>query len=135
METGTTILRKNTANKPANKTPQKAAPKADSPCSNAVKKEYLKSRNACKVTFKLPKAACPDAVSVAIAGEFNGWNTEAYLMKRQKNGDYTLTLELETGREYQYRYFIDQSRWENDYNADRYVKSPFGDCDNSVVSI
>ena len=127
----TTILRKSPANKVTIKTPVKT----ESISSENIKKEYLKSRNACKVTFKLPKEAGPDAASVAIAGEFNDWDTKAHLMKRQKNGDYTITLELEAGREYQYRYLIDNSRWENDYHADRYVKSPFGDCDNSVVCI
>lgn len=127
----TTFLRKSPTKKASIKTPVKS----ESISSDGIKKEYLKSRNACKVTFKLPRQAGPDAACVAIAGEFNNWNTKTHLMKRQMNGDYTITLELEAGREYQYRYLIDNSRWENDYHADRYVKSPFGDCDNSVVSI
>lgn len=120
----------------AGKSPERKPVKKTIPYrSNGIKKEYLKTRNACKVTFKLPKEAAPDASSVAIVGEFNGWDTEAHPMKRQINGDYTITLELEAGREYQYRYLIDHCRWENDYHADQYVKSPFGDCENSVVSL
>ena len=55
-------------------------------------------------------------------------------MKKLKKGEYTVTLELKSGKEYQFRYLVDESRWENDWNADKYVKSPFG-TDNSVVIV
>ena len=100
-----------------------------------IKKEYLKSRKTCKVTFRLPRIAATDAKSVCIVGDFNNWNLYANPMKKLKNGNYTITLELEPGREYQFRYLIDESKWENDWNADKYVKSPYGDSDNSVVVV
>ena len=98
-----------------------------------IKKEYLKSRKVCKVTFRLPKIAAVGAKSVHIVGDFNDWGIYANPMKRLKNGDYTIRLELEPAREYQFRYLINESKWENDWNADKYVKSPYGDSDNSVV--
>jgi len=98
-----------------------------------IKKEYFKTRHICRVTFRLPKTATTDAKSVCIVGDFNNWNIHADPMKRLKNGDYTIKLDLEPGKEYQYRYFIDESRWENDWNADKYVRSLYGDSDNSVV--
>lgn len=100
-----------------------------------IKKEYLKDKNICRVTFRLPKIAVGDSKTVALVGEFNDWNIYATPMKKQKNGDYEVVLELETGREYQYRYLIDETKWENDWYADKYVKSPFGDSDNSVVIV
>lgn len=100
-----------------------------------IKKTYLKSRNACKVTFRMPKAAAPEARQVCVAGEFNEWNVQANPMKRLKNGDFTTQIELEPGREYQFRYHIDSTRWENDWQADKYVPNPFGDGDNSVVQV
>ncbi|MBN1841408.1 MAG: isoamylase early set domain-containing protein [Deltaproteobacteria bacterium] len=103
--------------------------------SVGIKKEYLKSRDVCKVTFRLPKIAAPDAKNVCIVGDFNNWNVYANPMKRLKNGGYTITLELKLGKEYQFRYLIDESKWENDWNADKYVKSPFGDSDNSVIIV
>ncbi len=54
-------------------------------------------------------------------------------MKKLENGDYIIKLDLETGREYQFRYLIDELKWENDWNADKYVKSSYGNFDNSVV--
>ena len=101
--------------------------------SGGIKKENVKTRNICRVTFRLPKIAASDAKSVCIVGDFNNWNIHANPMKKLKNGDYTIKLDLEPRKEYQYRYFIDESKWENDWNADKYVKSLYGDSDNSVV--
>jgi len=98
-----------------------------------IKKEYLKGMHVCRVTFALPEAAAPDAKSVYIVGDFNNWNTSANPMKMLANGDYSTTLDLETGKEYQFLYLIDGSKWKNDWNADKYVKNPYGDNDNSVV--
>ncbi len=101
----------------------------------ALKKQYLKSKPVCKVTFRMTKKLVQSADHVHLVGEFNQWNILATPMKRLKSGDFTLTLDLETGREYQFRYLIDQVRWENDDKADAYIPTPFGDCDNSVVAI
>lgn len=100
-----------------------------------IKKVYLKRKNLCKVTFRLPKTAAPEAKQVCVVGEFNDWNIYANPMKRLKSGEFTLTLDLMPGREYQYRYLIDDVQWENDWNADRYVRSPYGDSDNSVITV
>ena len=101
----------------------------------AFKKQYLKTRPVCKVTFRLPKAAAKSAKNVNIVGEFNSWNIYATPMKRLKSGDFTLTMNLDINKEYQYRYLIDEMIWENDWQADKYVPSPYGDCENSVVVI
>lgn len=119
------------------KTPPKKAKAAakPTPMRPGIKKEYPKKKNGCKVTFRLPKIAAPNAKSVSIVGDFNDWNIYASRMKKLKNGDFTITLELEPGKEYQFRYLVDETKWENDWNADKYVKSPFGDSDNSVVAV
>jgi 1,4-alpha-glucan branching enzyme len=101
----------------------------------ALKRQYLKNKPLCKVTFRLPKAAAQGAKNVNIVGEFNEWNIYATPMKRLKNGDFTLTMNLDINKEYQYRYLIDEMVWENDWQADKYVPSPYGDCENSVVVI
>ena len=56
-------------------------------------------------------------------------------MKPLKKGGFTVTLDLKTGRDYQFRYFFDRLFWGNDPEADRYEYSPFGNCENSVVSL
>jgi hypothetical protein len=35
--------------------------------------------------------------------------------------------------EYKFRYLIDDSRWENDWNADRYIPNSFGSEDSLVI--
>ncbi|RTZ98135.1 MAG: glycoside hydrolase [Deltaproteobacteria bacterium] len=101
----------------------------------ALTKRYLKSKPVCKVTFRLSRRMAGSAAHVHLVGEFNQWNILANPMKPLKKGGFTLTLDLEPGREYQFRYLIDQVRWENDDRADKYVATPFGDCDNSVVIV
>lgn len=98
-----------------------------------IRKVYSRDKHVCKVTFRLPKVAAPDAKSVCIVGDFNNWNIHANPMKKLKSGDYSIVLHIEPGREYQFRYVIDDSKWENDWNADKYVKNCYGDCDNSVA--
>ena len=111
-----------------------APPKSMAVVTPGIKKEYLKTKDVCRVTFKLPKIAATGAKNVSIVGDFNAWNIYANPMKRLKNGDFTITLELKPGKEYQFRYLIDDTRWENDWNADKYVKGPFGS-DNSVIYV
>jgi 1,4-alpha-glucan branching enzyme len=100
--------------------------------SEGIKKKYLKS-GAAEVTFRLPGAAASGAKSIAIVGDFNNWNSSAHPMMKLKKGDYVACLKLEPGKEYQFRYLIDDARWENDCNADKFVKSPYGDSENSVI--
>ena len=101
----------------------------------SIKKQYLKSKPVCKVTFRLPEDAAGSAKSANIVGEFNEWNIYATPMKRLKNGSFVLTLDLEPNREYQFRYLLDDEIWENDGEADKYVPNPYGDSENSVVVV
>ena len=56
-------------------------------------------------------------------------------MNRLKNGAFTTTIDLENGREYQFRYLLDENHWENETEADKFVPSPYGDSNNSVVIV
>ena len=100
----------------------------------SLKKQYVKSNNICKVTFRLPKDAAHNADMVTIVGDFNNWNLTENRMKQLKNGDFTLTLDLPCSREYRFRYLIDANRWENDWFADKYLPNNFG-ADDSVVVV
>ncbi len=117
------------------KATKKSAPKVSTAGNHGLKKEYLKTKKMCKVTFRLPKIAAADAKNASLVGDFNNWNIYADRMKKLKSGDYTITLELKAGKEYQFRYLVNETKWENDWNADKYVKSPYGDSDNSVVVV
>lgn len=99
----------------------------------SIKKQYLKSRPVCKVTFRLPAAAAENAASVYLVGDFNDWDTGAAPLRKLRDGTFSVTLDLEPQQEYQFRYLIDNAVWENDWDADKYVSSPYAGIDNSVV--
>lgn len=101
----------------------------------SLKKQFLKSKPICKVTFRLPAEAAETAEKVVLVGDFNEWNTEEGVeMKQLKNGSFKTTINLETGKAYQFRYLIDGETWENDWEADEYISTPYG-TDNSVVDV
>lgn len=101
----------------------------------SIRKQYLKTRPICKATFRLTREEAREAKHVFIVGEFNDWNESATPMKPLKNGGFVATLDLETGREYQFRYNFDKIAWGNDPQADGYCHSAYGNCENSILSI
>lgn len=46
---------------------------------------------------------------------------------------YMFNLDLETGRNYQFRYLLDGTTWINDAAAAAYGASGFGNAQNSVI--
>jgi 1,4-alpha-glucan branching enzyme len=100
--------------------------------TKSLSRHYLTSDNLCKVTFRLPKEAAHNAETATVVGDFNNWNPTEHKMKKLKNGDFTLTLDLPCNREYSFRYLIDANHWENNWFADKYVPNEF-DSDNSLV--
>jgi len=85
-----------------------------------------------KVTFVLPKEAVENAETVAVLGDFNNWQNGVVLAK-QKDGSFKTAVELEKGRSYEYRFLINGEKWENDWSAEAYAPTPFGNF-NSVVT-
>ena len=118
----------------APKTRKAPAIKDAKPGPAGIEKKFLKARPACKVTFVLPKEAAYGAESVCVLGEFNDWSPDAHPLKRQENGNFSVTLELETGRSYRFRYVVDGWKYENDWFADRYEPNPYGG-EDSVVDV
>lgn len=97
-----------------------------------LKKQPLKSKPVCKVTFSLPESV--KAETAFLVGDFNNWDEKATPMKKQKkDAQFAVTLELDKGREYQFRYLVNGAEWHNDWHADKYVPNPFSG-DNSVVA-
>ena len=99
----------------------------------SIKKQFLKSKPLCKVTFDLPKEAVGQAKSVCLVGDFNRWSKSATRMKKLKDGGFRATIDLDVGREYQFRYLIDKRIWENDGDADKFVPTIYPDAENSVI--
>lgn len=97
----------------------------------AIKKQFLKSKPVCKVTFTVP---AEEAKSVAVVGSFNEWNVEAMPLKKLKNGSFKGTVDLESGNSYEFKYVVD-GEYINEEAADSFAWSDFAGADNSVLSL
>lgn len=97
-----------------------------------IKKDYSKDGKTCKVTFILPSDI--DAQSACVCGDFNNWDLESSSLQKDKDGNLSVTVKLEAGKEYKFRYCVDNSRWENDPDADSQIPNPFGS-EDSVIKV
>jgi 1,4-alpha-glucan branching enzyme len=98
----------------------------------SIKKQFLKSKPVCKVSFKVSKELANGASKVNIAGNFNNWNESSDELNALKDGSFSLSLDFETGHDYEFRYLLDGNLWVNDEAADRYQDNGFNS-QNSVV--
>jgi 1,4-alpha-glucan branching enzyme len=95
----------------------------------------IKSRGAkgsASVTFTLDPGV--GAQTAAVCGEWNDWSADADVMRRDAEGGFSVTVDLEAGRAYRFRYLLDGQRWDNDWAADAYLPNVFGG-DDSVVDL
>ncbi len=101
-----------------------------------LKKRFYKTKPNCKVTFELEKVVEKKLgeriFRVAVVGDFNDWDNDATLMHKVKGCAWRAHIVLKKGQEYQFRYLINNTIWENDWQADKYVSNNV-DGDNSVV--
>ena len=66
----------------------------------------------------------PEAKTVSLAGDFNGWDVNARPMRKGTAGTWKARLALAPGR-YAYRFYAD-GEWRDDPSADDRVENPFG---------
>ncbi len=75
-----------------------------------------------------------EAKSIAVAGDFNGWNTSTNRLEDPEgDGIWTGKMYLKPGR-YEYMLVIDNSKWVTDPNANVYTNDGFGS-KNAVLYI
>ncbi len=101
----------------------------------SIRKQFLKSKPVCKVFFKVSKEMAEGASKVTLVGEFNNWNETADEFDTLKDGSFSISINLETGRSYQFRYLLDGSVWINDDAPDGFCFSGIGDSQNGVISL
>jgi 1,4-alpha-glucan branching enzyme len=82
-----------------------------------------------KVTFSVPSATG----KVCVAGDFNGWDPTATPMRR-RGQTRSVSVSLDPGRCYQFRYVDEGGRWFNDERADRYEHNEHGDT-NGIIDL
>jgi len=97
-----------------------------------LKKNYTKTGKFCRVTFKIHPGT--SARSVALCGDFNDWDKKASIMKYLKDGSFSVTVTLAANSEYRFKYLLGEYQWENDWDADGYIRNDFGS-EDSVVKV
>jgi hypothetical protein len=102
----------------------------------SISKRYLKSKPVCKVTFKIPAEIGINYKKANILGSFNNWNYTSDRMKKLvKDGSFSIVLDLEINKEYEFKYLLDDKVWLNETSADKQVTTHFGDSSNSIVIV
>jgi Carbohydrate-binding module 48 (Isoamylase N-terminal domain) len=84
------------------------------------------------VMFALPPEV--QAGRVALCGDFNEWSADSIKLERDSGGYWRVTVPLERGHSYRYRYLLDGRRWENDWQAESYARNSYGS-DDSVIFV
>ena len=97
-----------------------------------LKKNYSKTGKVCRVTFKYNNAE--NAETAFLAGEFNNWSLQDQPMKKLKDGSFSVTLSLQSGKSYPFRYVLDGAVWVNAEEANNYLPNEYGE-DNSIVVV
>ena len=97
----------------------------------AIKKQFLKSKPVCKVTFSL---LAEDAKKVSVVGSFNEWNAKKAPLKKLKNGAFKGTVDLEAGASHEFKYVID-GEYVNDDAADAYAWNEYAGSENGIVNL
>lgn len=75
----------------------------------------------------------PEARSVSVAGDFNGWNPARTPLERSDGGMWTATIPLSPGR-YEYMFVIDGKQWIADPLATEEATDGFGS-HNAVLDV
>ena len=99
----------------------------------SLKKSFSADGKKCTVVFNVNANAAENADKVYLVGEFNSWNETSIPMKKGPDGSFSVKKQLDTNKEYQFRYLLDGKKWINDWKADKYIRSELANDDNSVV--
>lgn len=92
-------------------------------------KRFFKTKDEAEVTFEFNRS---DVKSAALVADFNDW--QAIEMKfNKKTQSFKTKVRLPKGGAFHFRYLLNDTEWENDYQADHYIANEFGS-ENSVVS-
>ena len=80
-----------------------------------IQKSTKRKDSKVRVTFTMP--AIDGCSCLYLVGRFNEWNESVYRMQRANDSMWALTLELESGRAFQYCFRTNDGTWLNDLSA------------------
>ena len=97
----------------------------------SIKKQFVKTKPVCKVTFSVE---AKQATSASVVGDFNGWNFAEGTLNKLKNGTFKATFDLDKDASYEFKYVID-GEFINEPDADSFKWNDFAGAENSVLSV
>ena len=97
----------------------------------SIKKQFIKTKPVCKVTFSI---ATKTAQEAAVVGDFNNWDPSLGALSKLKNGTFKGVFDLEKSADYEFKYLID-GIYSNEPEADAYRWNAFAGTENSVIVV
>lgn len=97
----------------------------------AIKKQFVKTRPVCKVTFSID---AKEAVAAAVIGDFNNWNPKEGELKKSKTGVFKGVFDVDKDASYEFKYVIDGA-FVNEPEADSYKWNDFAGAENSILQV
>lgn len=89
-----------------------------------------RAADAVLVTFSI--SDIEDAsMQISVVGDFNDWDPHATAMEPGARG-HSVTVCLQPGHRYRFRYLTEDGRWFNDAAADDYEPNTYGGLDGAV---
>jgi 1,4-alpha-glucan branching enzyme len=97
----------------------------------SIKKQFVKTKPLCKVTFSVEAKLASQA---SVVGDFNNWSLEEGALSKLKNGTFKATFDLNKDAIYEFKYVID-GVFVNEPEADSFRWNDYAGAENSVLAI
>lgn len=97
----------------------------------SIKKQFIKSKPVCKVTFSVE---AKEAKTASVIGDFNNWNVANGEMVKLKTGIFKGLFEIPTEKSYEFKYVVDGT-YINEPEADAQVWNDFAGAENSLLTV
>ena len=97
----------------------------------SVKKQFVKTKPVCKVTFSVE---AKEAITASVVGDFNNWDQKEGELSKLKNGIFKGVFELPKDASYEFKYVIDGA-YVNESEADSFKWNEFAGAENGVLDV
>jgi 1,4-alpha-glucan branching enzyme len=97
----------------------------------AIKKQFVKTKPVCKVTFSIE---AKEANTASVVGDFNNWDQKAGALSKLKSGTFKAVFDLNKDASYEFKYVVD-GQFVNEPEADSFRWNDYAGAENSVVSL
>jgi 1,4-alpha-glucan branching enzyme len=97
----------------------------------SIKKQFIKTKPVCKVTFSVE---AKEANEASVVGDFNNWNPLEGVLSKLKSGTFKAVFDIPKDASYEFKYLIDGT-YVNDAEADSFRWNEFAGTENGVLEV